>query len=255
MASLSKPVDGGISEYSQLLQLSHPSTTNVFDNFTLSTPLKTDKPKTVVLKSTDPADWFKDFVLDKSPKRVPPTPDLYPDTLDVSTVPSSPSIQSASTTPTMAIAVRNTAVTPRPSPPPVVPVKLLDLDGSTGSVEILESGAMGDLVGLSASFTTTPTSLGDLAGLEFQFPTPLKVAVAKDLLAEPIIPVVTPTPSPEMEVVTKPVVVKDPPEEAIVFQGRRHTRRSTPSQIKLVDPESADRAFRMFSQAIKEQHK
>jgi len=247
LASLSKPVNGGTSEDSQLLDLSHPSVT--IAHFSASTSIKTDRPQKetrMVAPEVSVADWFSGFVLDNSTKQQSPTASPFPDTLDVSTVPSTPSIQSASTTPTLSTAVRNTAVSP--PLPPVIAEKLLDLDGSTA-----ESGIMGDLVGLSTPFTPTPTSLGDLAGLEFQFSSPPKGDVADDLLAEPINPIVEVTP----EVAAKPVVVavKDPPEEAIVFQGRCHTRRSTPSQIKLVDPESADRAFRMFSQAIKKQHK
>ena len=82
---------------------------------------------------------------------------------------------------------------------------LLDLDINTPSGIV-------DLAGL-ISFQSN--SLGELAGLDFQF-------------------------SDEV----------DRPEEAIVFQGR-HSRKS--SQRTSVDPEVADRAFRMFSQGIKSQ--
>jgi hypothetical protein len=81
---------------------------------------------------------------------------------------------------------------------------LLDLDVNT------PSAALVDIAGL-LSFQSN--SLGELAGLDFQF-------------------------SDEV----------DRPDEAIVFQGR-HSRKS--SQRASVNPDLADRAFRMFSQGIK----
>ena len=254
-ASTSERVAGRSSDTEELLNLSYAPATNGLDNSPSSTTATVNDFRVQQLldlwpfPSPEPLptdNFCSQFTLwdEISHERVP-TPNLSP---EVSTVPSSPSIQSAATTPIIATAVRSTAVSPRPSPP-VVPAKLLDLEGNTGSVE-MDSGALGDLVGLSARFI--PASLGDLAGLDFESTPPLhNIVLPEQGLADPIDPIPAMTRTPEEVAAAED---KDLCEEAIVFQGRRHTRRSTPAQIKLVDPKSADRAFRMFSQAIK-QHK
>ena len=184
--------------------------------------------------------------------QMPPPPSLFPDEQDLSTAPSTPSIQSWSTSPTISAAVRNTAVSPRLSPAVVIE-KLLDLDENAGSCfGEMESETLNDLAELSAAFTTA--SLGALNVEHVPSPQPtLNVIVSKDLMTETV--GLVGGMSSENEVGReapgeKVTVVKDTLEEAVV---RRRSRRSTPEKITVVDPESADRAFSMFSQGIKSQ--
>ena len=237
--STSERVSRRSSDTEELLNLSYAPATNGLDELSPPTTVTVNDSRFQELvdlwpfPSPEPPptdNLCPQFTLwnEISVERVPTPNNLSP---EASTVPSSPSIQSASTTPIISTAIRNTAVSPRPSPS-VVPAKLLDLDGNTGSVE-MDSGA-----------------LGDLAGLDFESTPPLDdIMLPEHALADPINPSPAMTRTPEEEAEDKNLR-----EEAIVFQGRRHARRSTPAQIKLVDPKSADRAFRMFSQAIK-QHK
>src|SRR5271170_7101509 len=147
---------------------------------------------------------------------------IHPPEIETST----PSIQSVSTPPldpvSKPLLIDNT-------------VSLLDLDVQPG-----------DHVELDVPFSTE--LLGDLAGLEFQDSNFHRSNSEVTLVEIPEKPIEVDTSE-----VHDGTGDTERPEEAILFQGRRRkpTEVTFQGHRKIIDAESADRAFRMFSFGIK----
>jgi hypothetical protein len=178
----------------------------------------------------------------------PPASTTYP--LDItiasSTAPSTPSAHSVSTDPTPP-AIKNIGDSPRLGSAlngePVVVSALSSLEPENDTPCLLDintnfnsppSGALKDLAGFNVH-----SSLDDLLGLNFQESTLPATLLDPNLSGQ------------------EEAASEDLFTETIIFQDRCSRRQTSDSKIKraiaAVDPDLADRAFRIFSQGIKSQ--